>query len=335
MTHGLLPFCVQVAMRCGVPATHVKNVIIWGNHSSTQYPDVHHCVVKMSGSELACFDAIKDEAWLKGEFITVSYVHFPCHDLAGVWRTLNICVWKSDTQKKIQTRIQNCYTLEYPLFYFVGTLCLLAATFFMSLACRLCSREALQSSKRGSCPALCLLPRPFVTTWEISGPGPLRWMPLLHFFFFSDCFYMSEVQTFITLSWYDVACIYILLLPLLGWICFHGCLLYWQLLWSPGWPHLFIPCPNSPGKADLSLCTHEGVLHHLAINLIVSDTHVWNAVKFQAHKNSFNSCCFHRTSPGRLLMACPSMTSPKQRWRPQQRSWWRREIQLWLSWEYD
>lgn len=35
----------QVAMRCGVPATQVKNVIIWGNHSSTQYPDVHHCKV--------------------------------------------------------------------------------------------------------------------------------------------------------------------------------------------------------------------------------------------------------------------------------------------------
>lgn len=60
-------------MRCGVPATHVKNVIIWGNHSSTQYPDVHHCVVNMSGSELTCFDAIKDEAWLKGEFIAVSF----------------------------------------------------------------------------------------------------------------------------------------------------------------------------------------------------------------------------------------------------------------------
>lgn len=59
-------------MRCGVPATHVKNVIIWGNHSSTQYPDVHHCLVNMSGSELACFDAVKDDAWLKGEFITVS-----------------------------------------------------------------------------------------------------------------------------------------------------------------------------------------------------------------------------------------------------------------------
>ncbi|XP_045926109.1 malate dehydrogenase 1Ab, NAD (soluble) isoform X1 [Micropterus dolomieu] len=60
----------QVAMRCGVPATHVRNVIIWGNHSSTQYPDVHHCMVNMSGSELACFDAVKDDAWLKGDFIT-------------------------------------------------------------------------------------------------------------------------------------------------------------------------------------------------------------------------------------------------------------------------
>uniref|UniRef100_A0A672GT36 Malate dehydrogenase n=1 Tax=Salarias fasciatus TaxID=181472 RepID=A0A672GT36_SALFA len=60
----------QVAMRCGVPASHVKNVIIWGNHSSTQYPDVHHCKVNMSGSELACFDAVKDDKWLTGEFIS-------------------------------------------------------------------------------------------------------------------------------------------------------------------------------------------------------------------------------------------------------------------------
>lgn len=60
----------QVAMRCGVPATQVKNVIIWGNHSSTQYPDVHHCVVSKSGSEMPCFDAVKDDAWLKGDFIS-------------------------------------------------------------------------------------------------------------------------------------------------------------------------------------------------------------------------------------------------------------------------
>ncbi|CAL8391509.1 unnamed protein product [Arctogadus glacialis] len=61
--------CSQVAIRCCVPATHVKNVIIWGNHSSTQYPDVHHCKVNMAGSDLPCFEAVKDDAWLKGDFI--------------------------------------------------------------------------------------------------------------------------------------------------------------------------------------------------------------------------------------------------------------------------
>lgn len=70
---------LQVAMRCGVPASSVRNVIIWGNHSSTQYPDVHHCIVNMSGSELACFEAVKDDTWLKGEFITVSQMSKKMH----------------------------------------------------------------------------------------------------------------------------------------------------------------------------------------------------------------------------------------------------------------
>ena len=76
-------------MRCGVPATHVKNVIIWGNHSNTQYPDVHHCKVKMAGNDLACFDAVKDDAWLKGEFISVSWNvirYYPCYHKGAVHR---------------------------------------------------------------------------------------------------------------------------------------------------------------------------------------------------------------------------------------------------------
>ena len=64
--------CLQVAIRCGVPADAVKNVIIWGNHSSTQYPDVHHTKVTVQGTEMAAYDAIKDDAWLKGDFISVS-----------------------------------------------------------------------------------------------------------------------------------------------------------------------------------------------------------------------------------------------------------------------
>lgn len=63
---------LQVAMRCGVSSDKVKNVIIWGNHSSTQYPDVHHAKVDVNGAETDAYDAVKDEAWLRGDFISVS-----------------------------------------------------------------------------------------------------------------------------------------------------------------------------------------------------------------------------------------------------------------------
>ena len=36
---------LQLAMKAGVTIGDVKNVIIWGNHSSTQFPDVKHATV--------------------------------------------------------------------------------------------------------------------------------------------------------------------------------------------------------------------------------------------------------------------------------------------------
>ena len=35
----------QLAQKIGRPIALIKRVIIWGNHSSTQYPDLHHCLV--------------------------------------------------------------------------------------------------------------------------------------------------------------------------------------------------------------------------------------------------------------------------------------------------
>lgn len=35
----------QISERLNVHVGDVKNVIIWGNHSSTQYPDVNHATV--------------------------------------------------------------------------------------------------------------------------------------------------------------------------------------------------------------------------------------------------------------------------------------------------
>jgi malate/lactate dehydrogenase len=46
--------------------TKVKNVIIWGNHSSTQYPDVSHGTV--DGKPIR--EALKgSEGWLAEEFV--------------------------------------------------------------------------------------------------------------------------------------------------------------------------------------------------------------------------------------------------------------------------
>lgn len=61
----------QIAMKLGVKPTQIKNIIIWGNHSSTQYPDVSNAVVVGDdGSETPVMTAIPDHAWLRGQFIT-------------------------------------------------------------------------------------------------------------------------------------------------------------------------------------------------------------------------------------------------------------------------
>ena len=55
-----------MAERLGVHVSEVRNVIIWGNHSSTQFPDVSHGTV--AGKPIP--EVLADEAWLRGEFIS-------------------------------------------------------------------------------------------------------------------------------------------------------------------------------------------------------------------------------------------------------------------------
>jgi len=55
----------QLATRAKVPVTEVQDLAIWGNHSSTQFPDFYHATI---GGRPAT-DVIGDEAWLQGEFI--------------------------------------------------------------------------------------------------------------------------------------------------------------------------------------------------------------------------------------------------------------------------
>jgi malate dehydrogenase len=61
----------QIAGKLGVSTDTVRNVIIWGNHSSTQFPDVAHATVQTSDGSVGVYDAVKDDAWLKGDFISI------------------------------------------------------------------------------------------------------------------------------------------------------------------------------------------------------------------------------------------------------------------------
>ncbi len=56
---------IQLAQKAGVPVTQVKKVTIWGNHSTTQYPDAYHA--EINGQPAA--QVIQDDAWIKQTFI--------------------------------------------------------------------------------------------------------------------------------------------------------------------------------------------------------------------------------------------------------------------------
>jgi malate dehydrogenase len=55
----------QLALKAGVDVTQVTNLAIWGNHSSTMYPDFYNA--KIGGKPAT--EVIKDEAWFKDTFI--------------------------------------------------------------------------------------------------------------------------------------------------------------------------------------------------------------------------------------------------------------------------
>jgi len=55
----------QLAQKAGVDSTDVEGVVIWGNHSNTQFPDWQHATI---GGKAAA-DVIGDVPWLKDVFI--------------------------------------------------------------------------------------------------------------------------------------------------------------------------------------------------------------------------------------------------------------------------
>jgi malate dehydrogenase len=57
----------QLAKKAGMDVTTVTQMTIWGNHSSTQYPDFYHA--KINGKPAT--DVITDINWLQHDFISI------------------------------------------------------------------------------------------------------------------------------------------------------------------------------------------------------------------------------------------------------------------------
>jgi len=56
----------QLGEKCGLLSSDLKRMTIWGNHSSTQYPDIHHATVKGKSAM-----SLVDEQWFSNDFIPV------------------------------------------------------------------------------------------------------------------------------------------------------------------------------------------------------------------------------------------------------------------------
>jgi len=57
----------QLAKKAGAPVRDVTNLAIWGNHSTTQFPDFAHA--KVGGKPVP--EVITDEDWLRGPFLEI------------------------------------------------------------------------------------------------------------------------------------------------------------------------------------------------------------------------------------------------------------------------
>ena len=56
----------QLASKTGMPVSEIKRMIIWGNHSASQYPDISHATI---GGKPAA-EVVDDQAWVEDQFIS-------------------------------------------------------------------------------------------------------------------------------------------------------------------------------------------------------------------------------------------------------------------------
>ncbi len=54
----------QLATKTGAKVTDIKKMVVWGNHSLTQFPDISHCTVNGKDAK-----SLVDDSWYKEEFM--------------------------------------------------------------------------------------------------------------------------------------------------------------------------------------------------------------------------------------------------------------------------
>jgi len=84
----------QISERLNVHVSDVKNVIIWGNHSSTQYPDVNHATVTANGAQKPVRELVADDNWyliLKPSVSNSLWFWFTCVHLSLIFIDATSC----------------------------------------------------------------------------------------------------------------------------------------------------------------------------------------------------------------------------------------------------
>ena len=54
----------QLSAKTGAPVTKIKHMVVWGNHSLTQYPDISHCMVDGKNAS-----SLVEKSWVRNDFI--------------------------------------------------------------------------------------------------------------------------------------------------------------------------------------------------------------------------------------------------------------------------
>ncbi|MCJ7826629.1 MAG: malate dehydrogenase [Demequinaceae bacterium] len=55
----------QLAAKTGAPVREIDNVIIWGNHSAKQYPDIAHAIIQGKPAS----EVVNDDTWVRDVFV--------------------------------------------------------------------------------------------------------------------------------------------------------------------------------------------------------------------------------------------------------------------------